>query len=109
MHTVVGLAKRDAGQEVGDEARVYGVEAVEEPGEPRLCSGCGLGVQMLRRTSEDVIEAAGPDLDVILVHRAVGVAGGGGGHRGGSRLALGLHLDLSRNRHYREDVIEAKT
>ena len=73
MDAVVRLTKGDAGQAVGDEAGVDGVEAVEEAGEPAAGALRGLGVDVLARAREDVVEAVLPGVEVGGVDGAAAV------------------------------------
>lgn len=94
------LTERHTRHAAGDEARVDGVDAVEEAGEPGLRTGGGARVEVLRGAGEDVLGAVGPQLDVLVVNgAAVGGSGGGmcsvrGSDRSGSSSSINGNLLL---------------
>lgn len=67
----MGLAKGHARDAAGDGAQADGAEAAEEAVLPRLRRLGRLGVDMLARTGEDIIEAILPFVEVVMVDGTV--------------------------------------
>jgi hypothetical protein len=72
--TVMCLAKGHARNAAGDGTKTDGAEAAEEAVLPRLGRLWRLGVDMLARTGEDVVEAVLPLVQVVMVNRTVVVS-----------------------------------
>lgn len=67
--TVMRLAESQARDATGDGASVDGVEAAEEAVHPRAAAG--LGVDMLRWLSEDLVELALPLLKITIIDGSI--------------------------------------
>lgn len=80
----MGLAKGHTRDAAGDRAEADGAEAAKEAVLPRLRRLGRLGVDMLARTREDIIEAILPFVEVVMVDWAVVVS---------VCLSWGRHID----------------
>jgi len=90
VKTMMSLAKGNARNAVGHEADIDGVEAAEEAIVPRLRVFGRLGVDMLARLGQDVVDASLPVLHILVVDGAI---------------VMGV-LGLSRSSHF--DGVKAK-
>lgn len=88
VDSVVNLAECDAGDTASDEAKVNGVEAVEEVGGPANGTTRGSRVDVVARSGQDIVEFLFPVIHIIVVDRAT---------LGGSRRLNGC-LFRSRSR-----------
>lgn len=70
VNSVVDLAECDAGDTASDEAKVNGVEAVEEVRGPANSATRGSRVDVVARSRQDIVESLLPVVHIVIVDRA---------------------------------------